>query len=62
MPTGRPRTHHHSAPVPAIPIDRRAHGRYQTSNNQARRTTTAELAGTVADEGWSVVGVLDKPA
>jgi hypothetical protein len=24
-------------------------------------TTTAELAKTVADEGWSVVGVLDRP-
>src|SRR4051812_1836116 len=23
--------------------------------------TTAELASTVADEGWSVVGVLDRP-
>src|ERR1700716_1113209 len=24
-------------------------------------TTTAEMAKTVADEGWSVVGVLDRP-
>ena len=24
-------------------------------------TTTAQLAKTVADEGWSVVGVLDRP-
>jgi hypothetical protein len=29
--------------------------------SEPAETTTAEMAKTVADEGWSVVGVLDRP-
>src|SRR3954447_17309736 len=29
--------------------------------SKSAQTTTAEMARTVADEGWCVVGVLDRP-